>query len=312
MADIVTFTINPSIDTSTSVDRMAPIHKLRCAPPHRDPGGGGVNVARVAVRFGAVVEAFYAAGGAMGALLRRLIDCEGIPNIVIQVSGETRESFTVFEEATGNEYRFVLPGPALREEEWRQCLDALAGLDDDPRFIVASGSLSTGVPADFYGRVARIGKQRGGKVVLDTSGPPLAAALEEGVYLIKPNLRELRELSGDSLEDEHAWVEACRRLTQTGRAEVVALTLGDRGALLVARDGAWRAPALPIKPVSTVGAGDSFLGALVWGLAAGLKIEDAFRYGVAAGSAALLSPGTGLCRRENVERLLPNVVLQRP
>lgn len=311
MADIVTFTINPSIDTSTAVDRIAPIHKLRCAPPHRDPGGGGVNIARVAVRFGADVKALCAAGGVMGELLRRLIDREGIPNLVIQLSGETRESFTVFETATGHEYRFVLPGPELREEEWRRCLGALAGLDDEPSFVVASGSLSPGAPSDFYAHFARSAKQRGAKVVLDTSGPPLAAALEEGVYLIKPNLRELTELAGESLGDERAWVDACRRLTQAGHAEIVALTLGDQGALLLARDGAWRAPALPITPVSTVGAGDSFLGAMVWALAAGFKIEDAFRYGVAAGSAALLSPGTGLCRRDDVERLLPDVVLRR-
>lgn len=310
MADIVTLTINPSIDTSTAVDRMAPIHKLRCAPPHRDPGGGGVNVARVAVRFGADVIALCAAGGVMGELLRRLIDREGIPNFMIQVSEETRESFTVFEEATGHEYRFVLPGPELHEDEWRQCLGALAGLDDDPRFIVASGSLSPGVPSDYYAHAARIAKGRGARFLLDTSGPPLAAALEEGVYLFKPNLRELSELTGVPIEGEHAWVDACRRLTEAGRAEHVALTLGDRGALLVAGDRAWRAPALPIKPVSTVGAGDSFLGAMVWGLAEGLRIEDAFRYGVAAGSAALLSPGTGLCRKEDVERLYPDIALR--
>ncbi len=191
----------------------------------------------------------------MGELLRRLIDREGIPSLIIEVSEETRESLTVFEEATGQEYRFVLPGLELREEEWRQCLSALADLEIDPRFVVASGSLSPGTPSGFYGHVARIAKQRGAKVVLDTSGPPLAAALEEGVYLIKPNLRELSELMDVSLEGEDAWVDACRQLTTTGRAEFVALALGDRGALLVARDHAWRAPALPIKPVSTVGAG---------------------------------------------------------
>jgi 6-phosphofructokinase 2 len=133
MADIVTLTINSSIDTSTSVDRVAPIHKLRSATPHRDPGGGGINVARVAIRFDADVEAICAAGGATGELLRRLIDREGIPNLVIQVSGDTRESFTVFEDTSGHEYRFVLPGPELRDEEWRQCLDALADLEDHPR-----------------------------------------------------------------------------------------------------------------------------------------------------------------------------------
>lgn len=118
MADIVTLTLNPSIDTSTSVDRVAPIYKLRCGAPHRDPGGGGINVARVAIRFGADVEALCAGGGVTGELLRRLIDRAGIPNRIIQVSDETRESFTMFENATEHEYRFVLPGPQLHEEEW--------------------------------------------------------------------------------------------------------------------------------------------------------------------------------------------------
>jgi 6-phosphofructokinase 2 len=311
MADIVTFTMNPSIDMSTSVDRVAPIEKLRGATAHRDPGGGGINVARVAIRLGADVKALCAAGGVTGELLRRLIEREGIPNVVVHVSEETRESFTVFENATGYEYRFVLPGPQLREEEWRQCLGALADLEDKPRFVVASGSLSPGAPSDFYGHSARIARKRGAKFLLDTSGAPLATALEEGVFLIKPNLRELRELTGVPLDEERAWVRACRRLTEAGRAEVVALTLGDRGALLVVRDQAWRAPALPIKPLSAVGAGDSFLGAMVWGLAQGRSIDEAFRYGVAAGSAALLSSGTGLCRRDDVERLYPDVVLQR-
>lgn len=310
MADIVTLTINPSIDTSTTVDRVTPIHKLRCSVPHRDPGGGGINVARVAIRFGGEVQALFATGGVTGELLHRLIEREGIPSLAIRVSEETRESFTVFESTTGHEYRFVLPGPQLGEEEWRQVLRALARIKGQPRFVVASGSLSPGVPLDFYAQAARIAKAFYAKVVLDTSGPPLAAALEEGVYLVKPNLRELSEFVGRLLADEDAFVNACRTIVQAGRTEIVALTLGDRGALLVTRNHAWRAPALSIKPVSAVGAGDSFLGAMVWGLVAGHSIENAFRYGVAAGSAALLSPGTELCQREDVERLYPEVVLQ--
>lgn len=311
MADIVTFTINPSVDISTSVDRVAPIHKLRCAPPRRDPGGGGINVARVASRFGADVKAVFAGGGATGELLGQLVDRENIPNLIVRVSEETRESFTVYENGSGQEFRFLLPGPALQEDEWRRCLRALRELEHDSRFIVASGSLPPGVPAEFYADAARHAKERGAKFVLDTSGPPLAAALAEGVFLIKPNLRELRELVGAALEEESAWVDACRQLTQTGRSEIVALSLGDQGALLVTRENAWRAPALPIRAASAVGAGDSFVGAMAWSLAKGQSVEDAFRYGVAAGSAALLSPGTGLCRRDDVERLYPDVTLRK-
>ena len=131
------------------------------------------------------------------------------------------------------------------------------------------------------------------------------------MYLIKPNLRELRELTEQSLDDEKSWVAACRGLVEAGKAEVVALTLGDHGALLVTQGSTLRAPALPIKPVSTVGAGDSFMGAMVWALASGHSLEDAFRYGVAAGSAALITPGTELCAREDVKRLYGQVVMHR-
>ena len=310
MTDIVTLTINPSIDISTSIDRVMPVRKLRCSAAQRYPGGGGVNVARVVTRLGADVKALYPTGGATGQLLRRLMDREGISSLTFDVSEEIREDFTVFEATSGDQYRFVLPGPRLSEQEWRECLNALASLKGQQGFVVASGSLPPGVPADFYKRATRIAKGWGAKVVLDTSGPPLEAALEEGVYLVKPNLHELSDLVRARLEDQDARVEACRRLVREGRAEVVALTLGNQGALLVTRDQAWCAQPLHIKPVSAVGAGDSFLGAMVWSLASGHSMEAAFRYGVAAGSAALLAPGTELCRREDIQHLSPQVTIE--
>ncbi len=304
---IVTLTMNPAIDLSTSVDTVAPSRKLRGSEARRDPGGGGINVARVMKRLGGTVTAIYPVGGATGRLLQQLVDAEGIPGIVHEVAEETRIDFTVDERTTHKQYRFVLPGPHLRETEWRALLDALATLADRPDFVVASGSLPPGVPGDFYARVAGIAKRLGAKFVLDSSGPALEAALAEGVYLFKPNLRELRELVRAPLADEAAMLEACRRLVRAGRAEVVALTLGHSGALLVTRERALRADPLPVEVVSTVGAGDSFLGALIWKLDAGASLEDAFRVGMAAGAAALLSPGTELCRREDVERLAPAV-----
>jgi 6-phosphofructokinase 2 len=310
MTDIIALCMNPSIDISTSVDRVTPVRKLRCAAAKRDPGGGGVNVARVVRRFGTDVTAIYPMGGAIGQLLRRLVDQEGIQSLTIQAAEETREDFTVLENGTGNQFRFVLPGPQLAAREWRECLDALASFKGKTRFVVASGSLPPGVPEDFYGRVARMARGIGAKVILDTSGPPLRAALKEGVYLVKPNLHELSELGHTALEDQGAWIEATSRLVRQGEAEIGALTLGDQGALVVTRDQAWRAQALPIKPISAVGAGDSFLGGMVWGLVSGHGLENAFRYGNAAGSAAVLAPGTELCRLEDVERLYGQVVVQ--
>ncbi len=267
-------------------------------------------MARVVTRLGADVKALYPSGGVTGQLLRRLMDYEGISSLAVPVSEEIREDFTVFEEVTGDQYRFVLPGPRLSEHEWRGCLDALASLKGQLGFVVASGSLPPGVPVNFYKQAARIAKDQGARVLLDTSGLPLEVALEEGVYLFKPNLRELTDLVGVGLENLDARVDACRRLVRMARAQVVALTLGDQGALLVTHDQAWCAQPLRVKPISAVGAGDSFLGAMVWSLVSGHSIENAFRYGVAAGSAALLAPGTELCRREDVLRLYPQVTIQ--
>ena len=293
---IVTLTMNPAIDISADVARVLPTHKLRSTSVRRDPGGGGVNVARVIARLGGEVRAIYPVGGPIGDLLRRLVDAEGLASETISLSQDTRESFTVEESKTGKQYRFLLPGPELTHAECRRC--------------VASGSLPAGVPDDFCARAAHAAKALGAKVVVDTSGPALAAALAEGVFLAKPNLRELQELTGSTLDGQEQRLSAGRDLIERGAAEVVALTLGQHGGLLVTRRQALYAPALPVKPVSAVGAGDSFLGAMIWSLATGQGIENAFRYGMAAGSAALLSAGTELCKADDVLRLHPQVRLQ--
>ncbi len=308
---IVTFTMNPAIDVSTAVGRVVPRHKLRCTSVRRDPGGGGINVARVVARLGSDVQAIYPVGGPIGVLLRRLLDVEAVASQTIALSQDTRESFTVGEEETGKQYRFMLPGPELTSDECAQCLAAVAQIHPAPTFLVASGSMPTGVPEDFLARTARAAKALGAKVVVDTSGPALAAALGEGVFLIKPNLRELQELVGSPLNEREQQLAAARNLIEKHAAETVALTLGHLGALLVMQRQAFYAPALPVKPVSVVGAGDSFLGAMVWSLDAGQAIEEAFRHAIAAGSAALLSAGTGLCKAEDVRRLYPQVYLQR-
>jgi 6-phosphofructokinase 2 len=309
MTDIVTVTPNPAVDLSTSIDRIIPVAKLRGTSQRRDPGGGGINVARVIKRLGGDVRALYPVGGITGELLHSLVDREGVASRTFPIAEETREDFFVSEVATGQPYRFILPGPRLSEREWQECLTQLAAIEPFPRFVVASGSLPEGVPEDFYARIAALARQRGAGMILDTSGQALIAAVAEGVDLIKPNLREMRELAGYEPQDADQWEDAARALVDRGKVSVVALTMGHLGAVLVTRDRVLRAEPIAVKPVSAVGAGDSFLGALIWRLAAGHDIEDVFRQAVAAGAAALLNPGTELCRPADVERLASQVVL---
>jgi 6-phosphofructokinase 2 len=310
MTDIVTITPNPAVDLSTAVDKIVAVHKLRGAWQQRHPGGGGINVARVIKRLGGDVSAIYSVGGTTGDLLRKLVEREGVASQTFAIADETREDFFVSEISTGQQYRFILPGPRLAESEWRECLNLLSRTEPFPHFVVASGSLPGGVPDDFYARVARIAKQRGAKMILDTSGAALPAAVAEGVYLIKPNLREMRALTNSEPSDADEWASAANTIVQSGKVAVIALTMGHLGAVLMTRDRVLRALPLAVTPASAVGAGDSFLGALTYGLASGVDLDDAFRLAAAAGAAALLNPGTGLCRADDVRRLAEAVILK--
>ena len=308
---VLCLTMNPAVDLATETERVVPTHKLRCGDTLHDAGGGGVNVARVLSRLGGHCVAVCPTGGSSGQWLQKRMLEEGLDSVFLPIAEETRVSFTVHEHSTGAEFRFVMPGPRLSEAEWQGCLQWLEALQPFPDLLVASGSLPPGVPSDFYARVARLCRRQGARLVLDTSGPALAAALAEGVYLFKPNLKELAELSGRSLESAEQWQTAARQLVLDGKADVVALTLGHLGALLVTRDGMWSAPPLDVPVASAVGAGDSFVGAMVWGLQRGLPLEQAFAWGIAAGTATLLSAGTALCRPEDVRQLQAQVQLTR-
>ncbi len=239
-AEIATLTINPALDVSTSVKKMVPFTKMRCAPAHRDPGGGGINVARVLKRLGIHATAIYPAGGAAGQLLVTLLEREGVRSIVIPALNDTREDLTIFDEATREQFRLVFPGAPLSDVEWQECLRSLARIAPAPAFVIASGSLPAGVPDDFFGKVAQASKAHS-KVIVDTSGAFLKPALEAGVYLIKPNLREFQELAGLAATDDATLIEAGRRLFESYRIEIIAISMGPEGALLVTRDMVLRA-----------------------------------------------------------------------
>lgn len=303
MSRFVTLTFNPALDLSTTTERVVDTHKLRCAPAQRHPGGGGINVARVLHRLGADCVALYPAGGPAGERLRHLLDDEQVRSRCVPIAAETRESFSVHELASGRDWRFLLPGPALLPAEWQACWDALAALAGGGGWLVVSGSLPPGAPPDCHARLAQLARERRWRLAVDTSGPALAAALAEGVYLVKPSLRELRELSGQALLAPRDWLAAARGLVHDGRAAVVALSLGAEGALLVTREAALRATGLAVHVASTIGAGDSFMAGLLWAMDAGEPPAEALRYAIGAGAAALLAPGTALCQPADVRRL---------
>jgi 6-phosphofructokinase 2 len=305
--------MNPTIDKSAAVDHVVPERKLRCRPARFEPGGGGINVSRAISKLGGESHAFYASGGPTGDLLRQILDREGIRHDGVSIEGWTRENLTVYEEETEQQFRFGMPGPQLTEEEWNHCLDRVRQASPKPAYIVASGSLPPGVPKHFYGRLARVAKDLDARMILDTSGEPLSLAVQEkGVFLIKPNMRELKTLAGGEIEGEDRQEALLREIVETGESEAVVLSLGRGGALLVWKKGCehFRAPNVAIK--SKVGAGDSMVAGITLRLAQGASISEAVRFGVAAGTAAVMTAGTELCRREDAEELYARIAQEYP
>jgi 6-phosphofructokinase 2 len=301
MKPIVTLTLNPAIDAACQADEIRPIQKIRTVDERYDPGGGGINVARVIRELGGEAVAVYFAGGLTGQAFNDMVDAIGLERRVIPIAAATRVSHTVYERSSGREYRFTPGGPAIREDEWRAGLAELEALDMD--YLVASGSLPPGVPSDFYARIARTMRAKGVRFVLDTSGDALREALDAGIYLVKPNLGELERLTGRFLPEPAEQEAEAKRLVDDGRAEIVTLSLGADGALLATAEGCFRLKAPMVEPRSAVGAGDSFVAAMTLGLAQGRPPKDAFTLAVATGTATVLTMGTELCRRDDVERI---------
>ncbi len=308
MRPIVTLTINPTIDAFCRTDRVIPVRKVRTHGEHYVPGGGGLNASRMIRELGGATVAFYMAGGLTGQALEGMVERTGLAAVRIPMTGLTRVSHVVLEESTGQEYRFTPEGPEVDEAEWRHCLEVLAVVDAP--YVVASGSLAPGIPADFYAQVARLVKERGGRMVVDSSGPPLREALAEGVHLIKPSRGELEKLLGRTAASVAEAEALALEVVASGRAEIVALTLGAEGAVLATRDGTIRLASPKVETRSAVGAGDAFLGAMMYAMASGQTLPQAFALGVAAGAATAAASGTALATRAQIEGLLPEVTAQ--
>jgi 6-phosphofructokinase 2 len=298
---IVTLTMNPALDITTNADIVRHTDKIRCEGARYDAGGGGINVARFARALGASVTAVYPAGGATGALVTNLVAESDVPVQRVIIGAATRESFTVNERSTGKQYRFVLPGPRLTVAEQALCLDKLRTAAASAKFVVASGSLPPGVPPDFYQRVADLCREVGVLLILDTSGGGLSH-VKSGVFVLKPSVRELRECVGRPLETEADQLAAANELIERDITQAVVLSLGSEGALLATSEGSQRYSSIPVHAVSGVGAGDAMVAAVTVGLSHAWPLDKAVRYGIAAATAKLLTPGTAACTRADVER----------
>lgn len=304
--NIVTVSLNPCIDKTFSVERVVADRKLSGHDVREYPGGGGINVARAIGRLGGDAQALWSRGGDVGGRLARLLDAEQIPHAPVSIEGEVRENLIVSDRSTGDQYRFGMPGPLFSDEERSRWIESVRELPASVEYVVFSGSLPDLVPSEWYGELLGA-VPPGPRIIVDTKRAALRRALDRGVYLVKPNVRELGEVLGRELAHDTEIEEAARELVADGGTEVVVVSLGRGGAMLVTPDRTERfsAPSVPVR--SRVGAGDSMVGAIAVALVQRRSLDEAVRFGVAAGAAAVMREGTELCAREDVERLYPNV-----
>ncbi|MGG5888962.1 1-phosphofructokinase family hexose kinase [Falsiroseomonas sp. HC035] len=299
---ILTLTANPSVDLACEAEAVRPVRKIRTKNERFDPGGGGVNVARVVRELGGQALAVLLAGGVTGRLIEELVDAAGIPRRSVPIAGRTRISQIVQDLSSGLEYRFVPEGPEIAPAETAAALELLAR--EAGEWLVLSGSLARGMPVDFFATAARQARARGQRVVVDSSGAPLRAAIEAGgLELVKPSLGEFEVLVGRKLPEAADQDAAVLDLARSGAVKLVALTLGHRGAVLANAERVWRLPAPDVPVRGAAGAGDSFVAAMTLALARGDAPAEAFAWGSAAGGATVAQPGTAHAKRAEVEAL---------
>lgn len=302
MPRILTLSLNPTIDVSSEADVVRPTHKTRTEHEVFEPGGGGINVARVVRELGAETEAVCLAGGASGVLLDELLARIDLPRRMIHISGNTRIALMVFEKSTGLEYRFIPSGPRIAAAEIETCLSAIHDADFD--CLVASGSVPAGCEPNILARVGALAAEHGVPFVLDSSNAGLIETIgRTPIHLVKPSLNEFQAFIGRTLGSAAEVGAAAFALVGEGKADIIAVTLGMDGAVIASREGAVRVVAPRVETRSAVGAGDSFVAGMTVALLDGRSVEDAALLGTAAGAASALNPGTGLCARADILRI---------
>ncbi|MCG2793968.1 MAG: 1-phosphofructokinase family hexose kinase [Weeksellaceae bacterium] len=302
-SSILTITLNPSVDKSSTVDKIIPEQKLRCTTPVYEPGGGGVNISRALKRLGVDAETIFLSGGRTGTLLEELLKKEMLTIKAFAVKGETRENFIVVDTSNQQQYRFGMDGDAVSEEEQAAFLIFLQELNFTPKIAVISGSLPPNVAPSYLKKIIANFKEKGSKVIVDTSGEALQAAAEESVFLLKPNIGELAALTGKQELDTQSAQAAAYELIKAKKAEVVVVSLGAKGAFLCSeKEQIWlHAPLIKVR--STVGAGDSMVAGMASVLLQNGTYKEMLQMGIACGSATTMATGTGLFKIEDVEFL---------
>ncbi|MFC2072501.1 1-phosphofructokinase [Chloroflexota bacterium] len=303
---IATVTLNPSLDEYIMVDGLVVEETNRWVRRHRYAGGKGIDVSRAIHEMGGITIAYGFIGGTNGRDVEILLDEEGVLFSFTPIKQETRTNFIISDTKTSQQTIIGAPGPHISKGELERFLRKMGKIQPSPDLITADGSVPPGVPATVYHQIVGEAKKFGVRTILDSTGQWLKEGIKAKPYLIKPNVHEAEMLLERGLPTEEAIIEAALDLLRMG-IEVVVISRGKDGIIAATKGGIIKAVPPSVKVRSAVGAGDCTIAGLALKLAYGEPLIEACRLAVAMGTATVLTPGTELCRRADVERLLPQI-----
>lgn len=305
---IFTVTLNPAVDRELTVADIVFNTVLRASEWRVDCGGKGFNVARMLKSLGTPSVALGFAAGKSGELLQDMLEALEIDTEFIWVEGETRTNVSIVSNENDRYVKVNEPGPTITEADLAQLAYKIRERVQPGDWWVLAGSLPPGVPKDCYTEMIHIIQSAGGRVFLDTSGEALEQSCGAGPKLVKPNDEEAREMTGLPVETPAEIAAAGAAIQKTGPENVV-ISMGKKGAMLVSDGQAWLASSPKIVERNPIGAGDSMVAGMVWGLSQGGSMQDALCKGIACGAATASQNGTAVGTLEQVQELLGKVQL---
>jgi 6-phosphofructokinase 2 len=307
---IATITINPSLDQHITVDGLVVDGTNRWSRLHRYAGGKGIDVSRAIHEMEGRTVAYGFIGGAIGRAVEILLDEEGVPFSFTPIQRETRTNFIITDSKSSQQTRIDAPGPHISKGEWERFRRKMLRIRPGPDLIVAGGSVPPGIPTDVYYTIIMEAKDFGVRAILDSDGQWLAEGVKAKPYLIKPNIQEAEELLNRELPTEEAIIKAALDIVDLG-IEIAIISRGKDGIIAATKKEVLKAVPPPVKVKSAVGAGDCTIAGLALKLASEESLSKACRLAVAMGTAAVLTPGTELARKADVEKLLPQVKVKK-
>ncbi len=307
---ILTVTLNAAIDKRYVVDGFLEGEVNRVAKCSYTPGGKGLNVSKPAVIAGGEVVATGFVGGHAGQYIEDALKPLGITSAFYHLDGESRSCINIWDGKKEIQTEFLEPGFEVKEEEFQGFLQLLQTLIEKADVVAISGSVPKGLDGTAYQKMVKMVKDAGKKVILDTSGNLLKMGIEACPTMIKPNLDEIRMLTGKSCDTLEDMVEAAKKIHSQG-VEIVAVSLGGEGSFVVSESGVYRARVPKLHAVNTVGCGDSMIAGFALGLSENLPIDEILKKASGISAASALREETGYFRMEDMEKLLPEIEITR-